>query len=103
MENYSFGKLVAGFRGIYDLSQDDLADILLCTRTTINTVEKAADVSDLTNDSLFRLHYLFSLYSNREDETWYQEHLLKCVEGEINNRINNSTKGSKVKSKKLKK
>ena len=99
MENYSFGKLIAGFRGIYDLSQEDLADMLSCSRMTVNTFEKVDSVSDLTTDSLFRLFHLFNTYCECEGETWYQEHLLKCVDSEIKNRINGLSKEGKVKRK----
>jgi transcriptional regulator with XRE-family HTH domain len=83
---YNFGALLKGYRNIYKINQTKLGDIMLCSRMTINTIEKAVNVSELSDDSLFKLYYFLSKYG--VDDLDISRMLLEEVSTEIDNRIN---------------
>lgn len=61
-----FGAALRGYRKIFKITQEELGDIMLCSRITVNSIEKVKYVSELTNANLFRLYYFLSKANNDE-------------------------------------
>ena len=80
-----FGAVLRGYRSIYKINKTNLSDIMLCSRVTIDKIEQVNSVSELPDDSLFRVHYFLSV--SEEDSFNLRNQLLEEVETEIDGRI----------------
>ncbi len=59
-KNSSFGNLVSKFRHALDLTQEEFGKLIMITRVTVLKIEKTEDIRELSDDLLFRIHYLSS-------------------------------------------
>ena len=81
-----FGAAIAGYRKMFKINQTELGKIMLCSRITINTIEKVDNVSELPDVSLFRLYFFLS--RAEADAFNMRSNLFQEIENEIERRMN---------------
>ncbi len=80
---YNFGLLLKKYRKKYKITQEELGDIMECSRKTVSKIENSQDISKLSSDQLFRLYYFLSISGDNENSM--KEYMINEIENEMNN------------------
>ena len=89
MDNTShFGKKVASLRILTELTQDELSDVMHCSRISVSNIERTENLDDISMDLTFRIFYFCQQVQNNETFEPYIVELSKTIQGKITERLN---------------
>ena len=84
MDNTShFGKKVASLRILTELTQEDLSEVMHCSRISVSNIERTENLDNLGLDLTFRLFYFCQTVQDNETFEPYIRDLSKTIKGKI--------------------
>ena len=88
MENTShFGKKVATLRVLTELTQEELSDVMHCSRISVSNIERTESLDDISMDLTFRIYYFCQVVQNNETFEPYVRELSKTIQGKITDKL----------------